>query len=65
MDVRDDRVMWFFDLNGQPHDFLVKLLAVTRGDFVLAPSYAEAMYDHDFRALIPGGPVAVVAPESP
>jgi len=60
MDIRDDRVMWFFDLGYQPLDFLVKLLTVTRGEYVLAPSYIEAMYDNNFRALVPGRPVEVV-----
>ncbi|MFV2073456.1 MAG: alpha-2-macroglobulin, partial [Thermoanaerobaculales bacterium] len=65
VDVRDDRVMWFFDLGRQPLDFLVKLVVVTRGEFVLAPTWVEAMYDNDFRALAPGGRVEVVAPEGP
>jgi alpha-2-macroglobulin len=64
-DIRDDRVMWFFDLNHRPMDFLVKLMVVTRGEFVLAPTLVEAMYDDDFRALVPGGPVEVVAAEGP
>lgn len=60
LDLRDDRAMWFFDLShGQPLDFMVQLLAVTEGEFVLAPAAAEAMYDRDFRALLPGGPVRV------
>ncbi len=64
-DIRDDRVMWFFDLGSQPVDFLVKLIVVTRGDFVLAPTLVEAMYDDGFRALVPGGRVVVVAAEEP
>lgn len=60
LDVRDDRAMWFFDLyRRRPLDFMVQLLAVTEGEFVLAPAAAEAMYDRDFRALVPGGPVRV------
>ena len=64
MDIRDDRVMWFFDLHHGSLDFLVKLLVVTQGEFVLAPSYVEAMYDHNFRALVPGKPVEVVEAEA-
>jgi uncharacterized protein YfaS (alpha-2-macroglobulin family) len=60
MDVRDDRVMWFFNLGrGQGRDFLVKLSAVTRGTFTLPPTVVEAMYDHDYRALVPGAHVRV------
>jgi uncharacterized protein YfaS (alpha-2-macroglobulin family) len=64
-DIRDDRVMWFFDLGYQKLDFLVKLLVVTQGEFVLAPTLVEAMYDHDFRALVPGRTVEVVEAEAP
>ncbi len=61
MDVRDDRVMWFFDLRrSEQCDFLVRLNAVTRGTFTLPPTVVEAMYDHDYRALVPGGVVRVV-----
>jgi uncharacterized protein YfaS (alpha-2-macroglobulin family) len=61
MDVRDDRVMWFFNLRRrEDRDFLVRLNAVTRGSFTLPPTVVEAMYDHDYRALIPGGVVSVV-----
>lgn len=60
LDIRDDRAMWFFDLRrNQPLDFMVKLLAVTEGEFTLAPASAEAMYDHSFRALVPGRTVRV------
>ncbi len=64
-DIRDDRVMWFFDLDYRPVDFLVKLMVVTRGQFVLAPTLVEAMYDDDFRALVPGGRVEVVEAQGP
>ena len=43
----------------------VKLVVVTRGEFVLAPTLAEAMYDNNFRALVPGRRIAIVAPEKP
>ena len=64
MDVRDDRVNWFFDLRHENLDFLVKLLVVTRGEFVRPPTSVEAMYDHEFRALVPGGPAVVVEAEA-
>lgn len=60
MDVRDDRVMWFMSLRGtESKDFLVRLIAVSKGSFILAPTVAEAMYDNAYRALQPGMPVAV------
>ncbi len=60
MDVRDDRVMWFMRLDGRrAKDFLVRLVAVTKGSFTLAPTVAEAMYDPAYRAYVPGGSVTV------
>lgn len=51
LDVRDDRVMWFFDLRyGGTYDFVVKLNTVTVGEFTMPPAIAEAMYNNDFKA---------------
>jgi hypothetical protein len=62
VDIRDDRILWFFDLAPrakQPLDFVVKLNAVTRGTFVLPPTLCEAMYDANFQARRAGGKVVV------
>ncbi|MGH1364815.1 MAG: MG2 domain-containing protein [Calditrichia bacterium] len=62
LDIRDDRIMWFFDLrnrNSENH-FLVKLNAVTVGDFELPGTIVEAMYNNDFRASIEGKAVSVL-----
>jgi uncharacterized protein YfaS (alpha-2-macroglobulin family) len=68
-DIRDDRVMWFFNYmpaydykNNQYRklDFLVKLNAVTPGEFVLPPTLLEAMYDVNFQARKGGRKVSVV-----
>ncbi len=61
MDIRDDRIMWFFDINNYKasYDFAVKLNAVTAGEFVLPPTLFEAMYDHKFRAVKKGMKVVV------
>jgi uncharacterized protein YfaS (alpha-2-macroglobulin family) len=68
-DIRDDRVMWFFNYapsydfrNKQDYrqDFLVKLNAVTPGEFILPPTLLEAMYDANFQARKGGKRVAVV-----
>ncbi len=61
LDVRDDRVDWFFDMprRGHPLDFALRLNAVTRGTFALPPTQVEAMYDRDFRARKAGGTVVV------
>lgn len=62
LDIRDDRVMWFFDLSGgnSQLDFVVKLTAVTAGQFILPPSLFEAMYDNRYQAVKKGMPVKVV-----
>ncbi len=61
MDIRDDRIDWFFDLprHGRPLDFAVKLNAVTQGTFILPPTQVEAMYNRDYRARKAGGTVVV------
>ena len=61
-DFRDDRAMWFFDLDGNGLDFVVKLNAVTTGRFFLPPALAEAMYNHSYRAQKAGRRVQVTAP---
>lgn len=59
LDIRDDRINWFFDLQGRPIDFAFKLNAVTKGTFTLPPTQVEAMYNRDFRARKAGGTVVV------
>jgi uncharacterized protein YfaS (alpha-2-macroglobulin family) len=61
MDIRDDRISWFFDMPSQVQtlDFVVKLQAVTEGTFHLPPAVCEAMYRHDFRARLSGREVRV------
>jgi uncharacterized protein YfaS (alpha-2-macroglobulin family) len=58
-DIRDDRIMWFFDLSNNPQGFLVKLNAVTAGEYDLAPALCEAMYDANYQARTGGGKVTV------
>jgi len=61
LDIRDDRVMWFFDLppGDKTYDFVVKLSAVTVGEFILPPTLFEAMYDNNYKAIQPGMDVRV------
>jgi len=50
LDIRDDRVIWFFDLpNRRDYDFVVKVNAVTKGDFIMPLTTMEAMYDHSYQ----------------
>jgi len=59
LDIRDDRIMWFFNLDRDHIDFVVRVTAVVPGKFILPPTLAEGMYDHRFRAVNPGGEVTV------
>jgi uncharacterized protein YfaS (alpha-2-macroglobulin family) len=59
-DVRDDRVLTYFDLApGETKTFRVLLMATYKGRFYLPPRQCEAMYDHSINARVPGGWVVV------
>ena len=61
LDIRDDRTMWFFDLDrySRTVDFLVKLNAVTVGEFILPPTLVEAMYNNSYGASKAGRAIRV------
>ncbi len=60
MDIRDDRVNWFFDLNpGKRAVFAIKVNPTFRGIFTLPPVVCEAMYTPEFFARIASGRVEV------
>jgi alpha-2-macroglobulin len=62
LDIRDDRVMWFFDLEGNiTLDFVVKLNCVNAGEFRLPGTLLEAMYNNDYKATTQGKKVHVEA----
>lgn len=45
-DIRDDRVIWFFDLpKGVSKTFRIKMHASYQGEFILPAVKCEAMYD--------------------
>ncbi len=49
-DIRDDKIMWFFNLGDKPQVVYVKINAVTPGSYMLPPAYAEVMYDGSYQA---------------
>jgi uncharacterized protein YfaS (alpha-2-macroglobulin family) len=56
MDIRDDRVNWFFDLGHRGEaNFWVKINPSFKGDYKLPPVAVEAMYSPDYFARIAGG----------
>lgn len=61
LDIRDDRIMWFFDMNAneKPFDFFVKLTAVTQGKFTLPNTLVETMYSKNYIAQNAGKNVSV------
>jgi len=60
VDIRDDRITWFFDIrSNRKLDFLVKLNAVTVGDFILPPGIAKTMYDNSYKTQKKGMDVKV------
>ncbi|MEN8153271.1 MAG: MG2 domain-containing protein, partial [Acidobacteriota bacterium] len=60
-DIRDDRIMWFFDMPGYSKglNFAVKLNSVTAGKFTLPPTIFEAMYKNNYKAVKKGYNVEV------
>lgn len=62
LDIRDDRIMWFFDLdNNNSYDFVVKINTVTSGEFYLPSTLLEAMYNNDYKATLKGRKVVVTS----
>ncbi|MBN2612773.1 MAG: alpha-2-macroglobulin family protein [Bacteroidales bacterium] len=59
LDIRDDRIMWFFDLEQESCDFVVKINTVTSGEYYLPATLVEAMYNNDYKATLAGRKVVV------
>jgi uncharacterized protein YfaS (alpha-2-macroglobulin family) len=60
MDIRDDRINWFFGLPTSGKVVLgTKINPSFRGDYVLPPVTVEAMYSPEYYARIQGGRVKV------
>jgi uncharacterized protein YfaS (alpha-2-macroglobulin family) len=54
-DIRDDRVLSYFDLqSGESKTFVIVLHAAFAGEFYLPPVACEAMYNNAIRARVPG-----------
>jgi len=73
MDIRDDRMLLFLSLPGQPRGpavgrrsgrkertFYYALRAVTVGEFTLPPITAECMYDPSYTSVASSGVITVV-----
>lgn len=61
-DIRDDRVNFFFNFNNytkHKQNFVVKLNAVTKGEYILPGATVQAMYDSAYNAYLKGFKVEV------
>ena len=59
-DIRDDKVVWFFDLpKGTAKTFRVKMHAAYEGEFILPAVKCEAMYDSKVSANTASGTARV------
>ncbi len=61
LDIRDDRIMWFFDLDKKKMEFVVKINAITEGSYVMPGTVCEAMYNSDFQSTKASRKVEVTA----
>ncbi|WP_010662338.1 alpha-2-macroglobulin [Marinilabilia salmonicolor] len=62
-DIRDDRVMSYFDLNaGKTKVYVVVVHAAFPGEYYLPPVSCEAMYNRNVRARVGGSVVKVIKP---
>lgn len=59
LDLREDRLLVFFDRLESETTYTYSLRAVTRGRFVLPPLAADAMYAPGFSAVTPAGVLVV------
>lgn len=62
-DIRDDRIMTYFDMRpGETYTYSVRLNAAFGGTFILPATTIEAMYDSRYRARTENRKVEVVPP---
>jgi hypothetical protein len=59
IDIREDRLLVFFDRIESRTTYSYSLRAVSRGSFVLPPLAADAMYDPAFSAITATGALIV------
>ena len=59
-DIRDDRVLTYFDLKrGETQAFTIRLQATYAGEFILPAVQCEAMYDTNVQARSKAGRTTV------
>ncbi len=60
VDIRDDKIVWFFDwYYGSEVNFVVKLNSVTTGEFYMPGAVLEGMYTNEVGASLRGNKVII------
>lgn len=59
IDIREDRVIYYGSFDNKARELTYKVKLTSEGEFMIPPSYAEAMYDHSIRATSVGGKFTV------
>jgi hypothetical protein len=62
VDVREDRVVLYGTVGGSVSEFVYRIKATNRGQYVMPPAFAEGMYDRRVRARSVSGTVKVEEP---
>lgn len=60
MDIRDDRIHFFTDLNNAKQVFYYTVRAVSPGEFKMGPVSADAMYNGEYHSYWGGGTIKVI-----
>ncbi|MFN2508967.1 MAG: alpha-2-macroglobulin [Chthoniobacterales bacterium] len=61
VEVREDRAVFYANVPAQALEISYQIKSCNRGDFVVPPVFAEAMYDRNVKARGIGGRISVVA----
>ncbi|HMT28830.1 MAG TPA: MG2 domain-containing protein [Bacteroidia bacterium] len=59
MDIRDDRINYFTDIDEKPKSFYYLARAVSTGKFVMGPVSADAMYDGSYHSYHGAGVIEI------
>jgi uncharacterized protein YfaS (alpha-2-macroglobulin family) len=58
-DIRDDRIHFFTNADGQPRTFYYQVRIVAKGTFTIGPAAADAMYRGEYHSYSGGGKITV------
>lgn len=61
VDIREDRVVIYATATEKIQTFTYNAKAISSGNFVVPPMFAESMYNKDIRAIAPSAPLTIKA----